>query len=252
MPTARELFRKLKILHPAALIGELNEKSKEWCRNEYGMRKHGTTKIEPLEVFNQEEKAKLQTLPEDDFNIPVWKEAKVHPDQFIQFQKKCYSLPAEYCGAQVWVRKNDNIIRIFHDFKLIRQYVVPKKYRAYDQNDFKDIPAKMMNGGYPKYLLAQASKINDTAYAFIQQVLTPHAYLNSRRAQGLIEELKKHEISDEFEEVVRRAMRLRVHDSNVLKNMFEFKKKQMHFEMQAIASSELGKEMTRDSGYYIN
>ena len=43
IPQARELFRRLKAIHPTWGLKEFNEGALRWCREEYGMAKHGTT-----------------------------------------------------------------------------------------------------------------------------------------------------------------------------------------------------------------
>ncbi|MBI5193034.1 MAG: IS21 family transposase, partial [Nitrospirae bacterium] len=58
------------------------------------MQAHGTTKRKPLELFNEHEKWHLIALLEERFEMPLWKEAKVHPDHHIVFDKSYYSLPA--------------------------------------------------------------------------------------------------------------------------------------------------------------
>jgi len=55
----------------------------EWCIHDYGMEIHGTTKRRPYEVFKSEEQALLRGLPEERFEIPLWKEARVHPDHRV-------------------------------------------------------------------------------------------------------------------------------------------------------------------------
>jgi hypothetical protein len=49
------------------------------------MREHGTTGLKPMEAFEEFEKNKLTSLPIQHFEVPIWKVAKVHVDQFIQF-----------------------------------------------------------------------------------------------------------------------------------------------------------------------
>lgn len=50
--TAREKFKELTALHPSMTLAELNQKTQEWLRNDYGMTKHGTTHQMPYKVFS--------------------------------------------------------------------------------------------------------------------------------------------------------------------------------------------------------
>src|SRR3990170_683895 len=83
-------------------IREANEKVRKWCLQDYGMQVHGTTKKKPFEVFIREEQPNLKPLPEETFDIPLWKEAKVHPDHHIVFDKSYYSAPTRYVGKPEW------------------------------------------------------------------------------------------------------------------------------------------------------
>ena len=47
----RELFRRLKEVHPTYTLKELNRAAGRWCCHEYGMKTHGTTGLKPTENF---------------------------------------------------------------------------------------------------------------------------------------------------------------------------------------------------------
>lgn len=252
VPGARELFRKLKILHPDADLKELNKYALIWCQETYGRKKHGTTNLEPLQVFEGIEKQTLKSLPEERFNITVWKEVKVHPDQFIQFEKKRYGLPEKYRGATLWAKKQCNMIYIYKNYQLIKQFVIPKKHYAYDPNDFPEIKREMMEGNYPEYLLKQAKDYGEGAYQFIKHILTPHAYLNARRAQGILEIMKKYRFQKYFNYVCGRARVYSVTNPKIFKKMLEQESQQQQLEFKEKEMSELGKAMTRPSDYYLH
>lgn len=186
VPSARELFRMLKNIHPNKSLTFLNEKALEWCKNEYGKKKHGTTGYAPLSLFMEKEHCELKKLPEKAFVIPKWKNVKVHPDQFFEFEKKYYSLPAFYKGKSLWVKKTDGCIQIYDNFKLIRMYIISMNKRNYYAEDFPKVVREMMNGGYPKYILDKSKELGNDAYNLIEKVLQPHAFLNARRAMGML------------------------------------------------------------------
>lgn len=252
VPVGRELFRELKILHPDASLEELNRLAIEWCRKEYGLRKHGTTGIEPMLVYENMERDKLKRLPDDRFELTQWKPVTVHPDQFIQFEKKTYSLPASYCGKELWARKSGNMIRIFQDYELIREYVIPKGYRAYDANDFPKVVSEMMDGGYPKYLLDQSKRFGNRSYELIRQVLTPHAYLNARRAQGILNIIVKYSPKPYFNYVCAKAIEHRINTPRLFHDMMKRKANELKPAIEQMEISEEGKKMTRSIDYYLN
>ena len=83
VPDARELYKRLDALYPQAALEELNEHARQWCLQEYGGKKHGTTGIPPRQAFEEIEKP-LGPLPAEPYVPATWRTAKVHPDQFIQ------------------------------------------------------------------------------------------------------------------------------------------------------------------------
>ncbi len=249
VPVARELFKKLKALNPGASLKELNIKTLEWCRHEYGMRDHGTTGLKPMEVFETIEKPLLKKLPEERFKTPIWKKAKVHPDQFVQFEKKRYSLPPRYRGEEVFVRRTGNLVKIFYQYKLIREFVVPRGHAAYEKTDFPENTREMLSGGYPKYIPDQSRKYGESAYQLIFQILAVHANLNCRRALGFLSVMEKFSKEGYFNKVCERAKSAKITDPKIFKCWMENEGKVKQDSLFEI--SEEGSEMTRDGSYYF-
>lgn len=248
VPQAREEFRFLKALYPEADLGELNKKAKEWCRDEYGMKTHGTTGEKPSVVFDEIEHKHLKDLPGNRFEIPLWKEVKVHPDQFIQFEKKRYSLPSQYRGNILWARKNGQKLDIFKDSQLIRSYVITGKNVTYTESDFPKVVREMMNGGYASFILKQAEKLGPDAKDLIESVLGPRAYLNTRRAQGMLKVLDEYRSSSDFNRICRIARHRNINIPVKLRSLFEQETSQLTIE---IPRSATGEAMVRDAKYFF-
>jgi hypothetical protein len=51
VPVARELFGMLKALHPSEDLAELSRRALQWCREDYGLRRHSRTLRPPREHF---------------------------------------------------------------------------------------------------------------------------------------------------------------------------------------------------------
>ena len=187
VPVVRQQFRKQLALHQNMDIGTANKLVNQWCMGKHGHRIHGTTQWQPLSVFLKAEKSLLKSLPEDPFEIPLWKEAIVHADHYIQFDKKSYSIPHAYVGKTVSVRGTEKLVHVFYDNTLIKQHIRTKNlYRHTDFTDFPENVQAALNKGLPKYL---QDKARQTSYHFgqlIKKVLEPHAFINLRKAQGLV------------------------------------------------------------------
>jgi transposase len=195
VPQARELFRKLKVLYPQLTLAEASMHAREWCRYENGERPHGTTGRRPANHFESEERAALLALPENPFEMATWKQVKVHPDQYIQFERKTYSAPLRYVGHRLWVRATDKTIELYTaDFSRIKTHIRSSRYRTTDPSDFPTNVRMMMKDEAVRRLLARARAVGPSTLAFITQLLEPHAKRNFRKAQGILSLAERHGI----------------------------------------------------------
>jgi len=65
-------------------IHQMRQDAARWCVDVAGQRVHGTTRRKPRDLFLQEEQLHLQPALEALFRVPLWTDAKVHPDHHIQ------------------------------------------------------------------------------------------------------------------------------------------------------------------------
>jgi transposase len=186
VPVVREQFRKFKALYPQLDLATANKLVHDWSVLNYGMKPHGTTGLKPFEVHQEIEKLALLPLPTAPFEIAKWKEAKVHVDQFIQFEKKFYAVPDEYIDNTVWVRGTDKVVQIFYNYQLIKQYARSHQTRMFDPKDFPPNAQVMLGEKAMQNLIARAETIGPNFKQLIVEVLSPHAKLNYRRALGLL------------------------------------------------------------------
>lgn len=206
----REMFRKLKALHSDLDMATANKLAFDWARHDNGMKVHGTTGLKPFEVFCEIEKTKLLPLPTMAFQFATWREAKVHADQFIQFEKKFYSLPEVYVGQSVWVRGSEKLVAIFdQSYQLIRQYPKSQQTRLFDASDFPDNVQVMMTEQGIQTLISRAQAIGPNFKQLIIKVLTPHAKLNYRRALALLNLSPKYR-AEQLETTAETAIRYRI------------------------------------------
>jgi hypothetical protein len=94
-------------------IDDANRQAATWCREIAGQRTHGTTRQQPLAVFEQIEQPAL--LPWDGlpYDVPNWARPKVAHDYHISFDKALYSVPERYRGRRVDVRGDRQLVRIY-------------------------------------------------------------------------------------------------------------------------------------------
>ena len=248
--TVREKYKELTTLHPTITLAELNQRIQDWLRDDYGQTKHGTTHQMPYRVFQEEEQPKLIPLPRDQFEAAFWKEATVHPDYYIQVKRKSYSVPYQYAGKKVWVKVSNNIVQVFFNEQLIKEHIVlTKGYRKTDLLDFPENLAAATNKGLPRYLQDQAGKIGPQFQSLVRSVLTPHAFINLRRAQGIVSVAKSY--PPELVEQV--AATLVVQPFPFTPKYFKAsieKLAQLEYQSQEIPLSEETRTFVRDPEYF--
>lgn len=82
-------------------------------------RKHGTTKLSPAVVFQEEEKALLKPLPVQSYQNKYYSTAKVRTDGHVHFKGKYYSVEACHIGSVVTVIGSDTQVAIYKQSKLL-------------------------------------------------------------------------------------------------------------------------------------
>lgn len=108
------------LLPDACSLPEANRLAREWVLTTAGNRDHGTTHVAPLLRFAETERAALQALPATPYDPAVWKQAKLHRDCHVVFQKSFYSAPFRLVGEKLWLRAGTREIRLFSDdFELV-------------------------------------------------------------------------------------------------------------------------------------
>lgn len=251
VPEVRELFRRLCAIHPSYSLEELNKEARKWCVDEYGNNPHGTTGIPPIEAFKELEQKELKSLPAIRFEVPVWKNPKVHMDQFISMDKKRFSLPIQYRCQRVRCRQSGNLLKVYdQNYLFIRQYYIASYKVHVSDGDFPESFEAMMKGEYPQYLIRQAASFGPGSKALIESILRPHAFLNARRALGLLSVIKKYREIPLLQDVCYKATERRLTSSKQLTIMLEDEKNQKLLDF-AVPQSPAGEAMVRDIKDYF-
>ncbi|MEW5842244.1 MAG: IS21 family transposase [Bacteroidota bacterium] len=245
--TIREQFRKLKALSNNITLQEANEAIKDWLKDNYGKREHGTTHLKPIEEFIETEQPKLLPLPTEEFEAAFWKEATVHPDHYIQVQKKAYSIPHQYVGKKVWVKVTHNLVKVYYNEQLIKQHKIPTGYRQTDFNDFPENMKAVMDTGLPFHLRKQARNICTELGELIDKILMPHAFINMRKAQGILSIASRCSV----EEVKIASLKAINNYRNITPRLFLSLIEENNEEEKTITISEETTSFIRNSEYFI-
>jgi transposase len=84
-----------------------------WRKEIANERIHGRTGCRPREVFEEVERGALRPLPAAPYMAVQWKQAKVHRDCHVLFERRQYSVPWRLVGQQVLVRATRATVTIY-------------------------------------------------------------------------------------------------------------------------------------------
>jgi hypothetical protein len=71
------------------------------------------------------------------YDVPLWTDAKVHPDHHIQVRRALYSVPTRYLHQVVRVRVDRSLVRVYSRNELIKVHATkPPGGRSTDPSDY--------------------------------------------------------------------------------------------------------------------
>lgn len=118
-------------------LSEAQEAVVRWCTDTAGMRIHGTTCARPLEVFDDTEQPVLLPVPAV-YDVPIFKEDKVHRDFHAEVGRALYSLPQQWIGSTLSVRADTELVKFYHRGTLVK--VHPRQPPGGRSTDRSDLP----------------------------------------------------------------------------------------------------------------
>jgi transposase len=121
-------------------LDEARARGRDWCLNDYGLRRHSRTQRRPLEHFQTEEQALLLAAPTTPYDIPLWSEPKVGRDQLAAVAKALYSIPHPYVGQWITARADTQIVRFYARGLLIKSH--PRQAPGGQSIDASDYPVE--------------------------------------------------------------------------------------------------------------
>lgn len=170
-------------------LEDCRRQAEHWCREVAGLRIHGTTRQLPREVFEAEEQAKLQPYDGVPYDVPVWREVKVHPDHHIQFVQALYSAPSTTCppGTELEVRGDRKLVKLYRKGNLMK--VHPRQSRGGRATDPEDYPKEKTTYSLRStdHVIQRAKKHGPNVERFARELFSgPLPWSKLRSGQKLI------------------------------------------------------------------
>jgi transposase len=112
--------------------------AKTWCSEIAGLRIHGTTAAQPAVLFAAEERSHLLPVP-GPYDVPIFKQVKVHKDFHASVCAALYSLPETWIGSVLDVRADSERVKFYHRGTLVKVHPrQPAGGRSTDPNDYPE------------------------------------------------------------------------------------------------------------------
>jgi transposase len=188
-------------------IGPGNRDLLAWCVT-VSQRKHGTTHKKPRTLFDAHEKAALQPLPSQAYDLGVYKRVKLHRDCHVTFDNAYYSAPCRLVGSTLWARGGLTTVRLLTDDHLIvathERAAEPGQRRTH----LDHLPAEKAAAlpRTPACLKEQAHQVG-TATSTVVETLLSHPHLDKTASAGRLLRLADKHSPARLEAACERAVR---------------------------------------------
>lgn len=190
-------------------LADLNAKASIWVMTEAGTRMHGTTRAQPLALYELE-RPLLRRLPAVAPDLGTWHRVVLHRDCHVQLDRAFYSAPFSLAGKTLWARATDTLVALYEDYRHLATH--PRAHRAGQRQTVTDhLPpnARTFFERDRRWCASQAQAVGPHCVEFISRLLSDRVAERLRAAQGVLA-LGKRYGSERLEAACNRAL---AHDS---------------------------------------
>ena len=156
-------------------------------------RRHGTTRLRPIDVFLQDEAIVLKDLPETSFTIEEYHSGKVRRDGHVRFRGKYYSLNEDYIGKEVFIIGSAHTVEIYFLGTLIETHprvTVTYQSKSTKKHHLKSHEQVMTDNNF---YLDRALKIGSNVHEMIEWILKRgNGFVDLRSIWGILNLDKDH------------------------------------------------------------
>ena len=172
-------------------IDEANARLDRWTLDVAGKRTHGTTGQRPLEVFDRQERDALQPLPDVRFEQVIWKEARVHPDCHVEFERLRYPVPWRFIGKQVWIQAKGPTLAVYFDDERIATHARNRRVSSKVLDAYLPEHRSALRHRSKAYWLERADLLGASAGQYIREVFDSDDVLSMlRTVQAMVTHLE--------------------------------------------------------------
>lgn len=200
-------------------LEDVNRQVREWVMSEAGNRIHGTTRIPPLTLFAEVERALLSPLPDVPPELAVWAKVKVHRDAHVQFDKCFYSAPFKLAGQALWLKASANMVWLYRAHELIATHA--RRTHPGSRATAPDhLPPEVLawNLHDVQWCLKQAEQVGPACLTLVRALFADKVLIKLRAVQGVLR-LSKPYGASRLEAACARANRFGTQSLRAVKSM---------------------------------
>jgi len=184
-------------------------------------RKHGTTLKKPKELFLNEEKKELKTLPSLAYEVEQYHEGMVRKDGHVRFQNKYYSVDEKYVSESVVVLGDSKQVSIYYKGKLLEVHpkiVDPHQAKSTKPQHLKPWERTLEDHSFYR---TRAAKLGPYVEEMILALLKQgQGFIDTRKVWGILS-LDKRYAADRINAACQKAMALDSLSYRMVKSLLE-------------------------------
>jgi transposase len=164
------------------------------CLEKINTKKMKHVKKSRRELYEEMDRPALKPLPLKNFELAIWKKARLNIDYHLAFDDHYYSAPFQLVHAELWIRATVSTIEIFH-----RGARVASHLRSYIKYKATTVPEHMPKAHQahaewtPSRIIGWAEKFGPLCAQLVSAILESknHPELGYRAALGVVRMEKK-------------------------------------------------------------
>ncbi len=161
----------------------------------------------PEIIFEEEEKAKLKSLPPFRWDMESWNTCKVDRDWRIQFEKAFYTVPYRYIGQEVIAYGNSQHVRIFLESKEITNHLrAQRPWQVMSKKEHAPANYDHYLSSDRASLIQKAQKIGDFTALLIKKIFETKGIDMLRPARAILFNLSRKYPFHRLEAACKRAI----------------------------------------------
>jgi transposase len=167
-------------------LTDVNAQARRWVLEEAGLRVHGTTREQPLVLF-EVEKPLLRALPAIAPDLGTWHRVRLHRDCHVQFERCFYSAPFTLIGQTLWLRATDGAVAIYQDYRQVAMHPRARKPgQRFMVRDHLPPEAQAFFAHDREWCRSQALAVGPGCTQLIERLLADRIVERLRAAQGVL------------------------------------------------------------------